>query len=96
MSFSDIEVVEGLEFSVAENWKESRPAVCGGTALNALGLVQRTTADIDVVGFAEEVEDQIVVSRAEFPDWLLDSAGKVARDMGLPKDLDKQRADIIS
>ena len=41
---------------------------------------------IDVVGFAEEVEDQIVVSRAEFPAWLIDAAGKVARDLGLPKD----------
>ncbi len=54
--------------------------------MNALGLVQRTTADIDVVGFAEEVEDQIVVSRAEFPPWFIDSAGKVARDLDLPKD----------
>ena len=42
--------------------------------------------DIDVVCFAEEVEDQIVVSRAEFPAWLLDAAGKVARDLGLPRD----------
>ncbi len=41
--------------------------------------------DIDVVCFAEEVEDQIVVSRAEFPAWLLDAAGKVARDLGLPE-----------
>jgi len=87
MSFSDVEVaLKALNSQLNRIGKKVGLVVCGGTALNALGLVQRTTADIDVVGFAEEVEDQIVVSRAEFPAWLLDSAGKVARDLGLPKD----------
>jgi len=87
MSFSDIEVaLKALNSQLKRIGKKVGLVVCGGTALNALGLVQRTTADVDVVGFAEEVEDQIVVSRGEFPDWLLDSAGKVARDLGLPKD----------
>ncbi len=78
--------LKALHSQIKRNDKKIGLVVCGGTALNALGLVQRTTADIDVVGFAEEVEDQIVVSRAEFPAWLLDAAGKVARDLGLPRD----------
>jgi len=87
MSFSDIEVaLRALNSQLTRIGKKIGLVVCGGTALNALGLVQRTTADIDVVGFAEEVEGQIVVSRAEFPGWLRDAAGKVARDLGLPKD----------
>jgi hypothetical protein len=87
MSFSDMEVaLKALHSQIKRNDKKIGLVVCGGTALNALGLVQRTTADIDVVGFAEEVEDQIVVSRAEFPAWLLDAAEKVARDLGLPRD----------
>jgi len=87
MSFSDIEVaLKALHSQIKRIGKKVGLVVCGGTALNALGLVQRTTADIDVVGFAEEVEDQIVVSKAEFPVWLLDAAGKVARDLGLPRD----------
>ena len=87
MRFSDIEVaLRALNSQLTRIDKKIGLVVCGGTALNALGLVQRTTADIDVVGFAEEVEGQIVVSRAEFPGWLRDAAGKVARDLGLPKD----------
>lgn len=78
--------LKALHSQIKRNDKKIGLVVCGGTALNALGLVQRTTADIDVVGFAEEVEDQIVVSRAEFPAWLLDAAEKVARDLGLPRD----------
>jgi len=87
MSFSDVEVaLKAVNSQLNRIGKKVGLVVCGGTGLNALGLVQRTTADIDVVGFAEEVEDQIVVSRAEFPAWFIDAAGKVARDLGLPKD----------
>ena len=55
MSFSDIEVaLKALHSQIKRIGKKVGLVVCGGTALNALGLVQRTTADIDVVGFAEK------------------------------------------
>lgn len=60
--------------------------VCGGTALSALGLVMRTTKDVDVLGTVLETQDGIIIQRIrEFPGWLIDSANKVGRDFDLPK-----------
>lgn len=87
MTFSDIEVaLRAFNSQLNAIDKKIGLVVCGGAALNALGLVERTTSDIDVVGFADEVKERIVVRRAEFPSWLREAAGKVARDLGLPKD----------
>jgi len=87
MTFSDIKVaLRAFNSQLNVIDKKIGLVVCGGAALNALGLVERTTRDIDVVGFADEVKEQIVVRRAEFPGWLREAAGKVARDLGLPKD----------
>ena len=59
--------------------------VCGGTALAALGLVVRTTKDVDVLAYAEETEKGIkIVKIQEFPQWFKDAARVVARDFGLP------------
>lgn len=59
--------------------------VCGGTALAALGLVARTTKDVDVLAQAEETEEGIRVIRIEeFPQWFKDAAKVVGRDFGLP------------
>jgi hypothetical protein len=87
MTFSDIKVaLRAFNSQLNVIDKKIGLVVCGGAALNALGLVERTTSDIDVVGFADEVKEQIVVRRAKFPGWLREAAGKVARDLGLPKD----------
>lgn len=61
--------------------------VCGGSALNVLGLVNRTTKDVDIVAFAEKNErGNIHLKKAEpFPKALLDAANKVARDFNLPE-----------
>ena len=61
-------------------------AVCGGTALSALGLVMRTTKDVDVLGTVLETQDGIIIQRIrEFPGWLIDAANKVGRDFDLPE-----------
>ncbi len=61
--------------------------VCGGTALAALGLVSRTTKDVDVLAQAEETEEGIKVLKIdEFPRWLKEAAETVGRDFGLPED----------
>lgn len=61
--------------------------VCGGSALNVLGLVNRTTKDVDVVAFAmKDNQKNIHLEKAEpFPDVLLEASRKVARDFDLPE-----------
>jgi len=60
--------------------------ICGGTALAALGLVLRTTKDVDVLGAALETEGGLIVQRiTEFPKWLIEAAEKVRRDFDLPE-----------
>lgn len=61
--------------------------VCGGTALTALGLVSRTTKDVDVLGLAKEPGNEgIEVQRIRrFPEFLEKAAEKVERDFGLQK-----------
>ena len=57
--------------------------VCGGTALAALGLVLRTTKDVDVLGVMEKGTIRKI---ATFTVWLSEAAMKVARDFNLPVD----------
>ena len=60
--------------------------VCGGTALSALGLVMRTTRDVDVLGIVLETLDGLTIQRImEFPDWLIRAATIVGRDFDLPE-----------
>ncbi|MDY6795769.1 MAG: nucleotidyl transferase AbiEii/AbiGii toxin family protein [Actinomycetota bacterium] len=57
--------------------------VCGGTALNVLGLASRSTKDIDVVGIIEGGET-LELHEADLEGWFRESAGRVARDFDLP------------
>jgi hypothetical protein len=61
--------------------------VCGGSALNVLGLVNRTTKDVDVVAFAAKTNQQNnQFEKADpFPEKLLEASRKVARDFNLPE-----------
>ncbi|MEW6002153.1 MAG: DUF6036 family nucleotidyltransferase [Nitrospirota bacterium] len=60
--------------------------ICGGTALAALGLVLRTTKDVDVLGRVLETEDCLIIQKiTEFPRWLIEAAEKVRRDFDLPE-----------
>lgn len=59
--------------------------ICGGTALAALGLITRTTRDVDVLARASMIDGDIQVQEMEqFPDWLQSAAAQVGRDFSLP------------
>lgn len=56
--------------------------VCGGSSLLALGLVKRTTTrDVDIL--ARVGPDGLVTPRP-LPDWLLDAAAEVGKQLDLP------------
>jgi len=60
--------------------------VCGGTALFALGLIQRTTKDVDVLGEAVVRGKEILVKKIDkFPGWFKEAAKAVQRDFQLPE-----------
>lgn len=58
--------------------------VCGGTALNAMGLVSRTTKDVDIVALMDD--NEVLLDPAPLPQPLVDAALVVAENLGLPKD----------
>jgi hypothetical protein len=62
--------------------------VCGGSALNVLGLVRRATKDVDILAYIERNEKgETFFIKADFltPE-LITAAKKVARDFNLPDD----------
>lgn len=60
--------------------------VCGGTALAALGLVIRTTKDVDVLGMVIDTPNGLFIQEiTEFPVWFAEAADKVRRDFDLPE-----------
>ena len=60
--------------------------VCGGTALAALGLLNRTTKDADVLGAVEDTDEGLRIKKLDkFPEWLVKSSEKVERDFALPE-----------
>ncbi len=81
------EILHALNSQIAVAGGESVSLiVIGGAALAAMGLVLRTTEDVDVLG-------EIVLSDQKphikeilrFPDWLIEAAEKVKRDFDLPE-----------
>jgi hypothetical protein len=55
--------------------------VCGGSSLIAMGLVDRTTVDVDIVALLDSSNR---LTRAEpLPDELARAGLQVARDLGL-------------
>jgi hypothetical protein len=58
--------------------------VCGGTALNALHLVQRTTKDVDIVALLDSYGN--LADPAPLPNELLQAAKEVADTLNLQKD----------
>lgn len=63
--------------------------ILGGAALNLLGLVERATADVDILAFAalarpgDERPGELREPPEPMPEALSDAARLVARDMGL-------------
>lgn len=58
--------------------------VCGGAAMIAIGLLARTTRDVDVVALLED--GQRLVAPVPLPSHLIEAAGEVAEVLNLPKD----------
>ena len=62
--------------------------VCGGSALNVLGLVRRATKDVDIlayIGRSEKGEAFLIKADSLTPELVM-AAKKVARDFNLPDD----------
>jgi len=61
--------------------------VCGGSALNVLGLIQRTTEDVDILAYVmRNKEGKISIVKAEpLTPELNEAAKRVARDFNLPE-----------
>jgi hypothetical protein len=61
--------------------------VCGGSALNILGLVQRTTDDVDILAFVKRnTQGSILFVKADpLSSELTTAAKKVGRDFNLPE-----------
>lgn len=57
--------------------------VCGGTALIAANLIRRTTTDVDILALMDD--DGTLLDPAPLPESLVDAAGEVAVDLGLPE-----------
>lgn len=63
--------------------------VVGGASLNLLGLVERTTSDVDVIAFGRrsaEGPGSSLSPPAPLPKALVESIATVSRDFGLPRD----------
>lgn len=60
-----------------------RLVVCGGSALIAMDLVQRTTQDVDVLALVNSTEH--LVSPAPFPAYLTEAVREVGLVLELPK-----------
>ena len=74
---SQIELHHGFSLSLV---------VCGGTALCALGLILRTTKDVDVLRQLIIEKNALTIQPINsFPDWLITSAKIVQRDFNLPE-----------
>src|SRR4030067_1171490 len=56
--------------------------VCGGTGLNATGLISRTTKDVDIVALMDDGE--VLLDPAPLPQPLVDAALVVAENFGMP------------
>jgi len=79
----DIEVyLRALDEQLGLRGRSVELVVCGGTALNVLGIVDRATRDIDVMGMIVGAGD---IEEAVFEDWFLESAARVAADFDLPE-----------
>lgn len=80
------EILKALERQIQVH--DGAPAsliICGGTALFALGLIFRTTKDVDVLGTVSKEHGQIIVKKInEFPKFLIEAANVVQKDFGLP------------
>jgi hypothetical protein len=63
--------------------------VGGGAGLNLLGLVLRTTKDVDVIALVlgtSEASNPVLAKADPLPSYLAEASALVARDLSLPRD----------
>lgn len=60
--------------------------VGGGSALAVLGLITRTTKDVDIIAVVSSESRGSFVSAKPLPDYFLEARRKVAEDLGLAED----------
>ena len=75
------EALHALEEQLGAGGSSFELIVIGGSALQALGLIERATRDVDVVAL---VDGKDLSSADPLPEALVSAAGRVARDFGLP------------
>jgi len=90
--FHDQKDVETILSALGEQFEEiaSKPIellVCGGSALNFLGLVQRATKDVDVLAYVNRntAGEVSFISADPLNEKLIMASKKVARDFDLTK-----------
>lgn len=59
--------------------------VCGGSALNLAGIIERPTRDVDVLGLVKGREPATIAAQ-QLPEEVTRAAEFVALDLGLPSD----------
>lgn len=71
---------------LAEQGEPTSVVIIGGAALHLLGIVQRTTRDVDVVAFTERPDSHDALRRPPdpFPPALDSAVRQVAKDFDLP------------
>lgn len=76
------ELLSALGEQLEARDKHLELVVIGGSALLAVGLIARTTRDVDVVAF---LADETLVDPRPFPADLISARDQVARDFDLPE-----------
>jgi hypothetical protein len=79
-ALGELLIAEGTEFGIV---------VLGGAALNLLGIVERTTRDVDVLAITSSTLDDglpLLTPPEPLPEPLKRAIDRVARDFGLPDD----------
>jgi hypothetical protein len=90
--FNDQKDVEIILSALGEHLEQSANdvielLVCGGSALNVVGLVHRTTKDVDVLAYINRNKkgDVFFIKAEPLSPALIEAAKKVARDFNLPE-----------
>lgn len=103
MIFNDAKEIDGalqrLGKRLAYNYSEPIALlICGGSALNILGIATRTTRDVDVLAVVEETSGGIGLNHSRaLPEDFLRAVATIAADLALPADwLNTGPKDVIA
>lgn len=87
------ELLKALGEQLAARGAHTELVVIGGSALLAVGLISRTTRDVDVVAL---LSGQTLIEPRPLPTELVAACDRVARDFGLPENwLNAAPADLL-